>query len=116
MEKLVCQKRIPQVRASQQLFRQGSHYCALEEGEPAAVQQDARWPLLVFSKSPERSDHRVVVRYLDRNAKCLRDVLRGEAGKAHLQLFSGRFSVRQRIADRGQLRGTVQPPAVRIRL
>ena len=90
---------------AQQSRGRGTASCPLERGEPAAVEHDARRPRPVFGKSPDRADHRIVIGCLDRYAEAAGNFLGVRVRETLSQILGGRRAIRERIGNRGELRG-----------
>ena len=114
MEQLVGYENLSRRCRPQQPRGQATCDHAIERREPAAVEQNAGRPLLVFGKPQERADQRIVIGLCHWHVKLGGNFMRREIGETCPQGFRCRGSVRERVANRCELRGAIEPPGVNV--
>jgi len=114
MEQLVSYEYLSRRCRPEQPRDQAACDRTIERREPAVVKQDAGRPSPIFGKPPERADQRIVIGFCHRHVKPAGNFMRREIGETRPQGLRCRGSVRERIANRGELGGVIQPPSVNV--
>ena len=112
MEQLMGHKNVSRRCLPEQPHGQATCDRIIERCEPAAVKHNADRPFLIFGKPPERADQRIVIGLCHRHVKPGGNFMRREIGIARSQGFGCRGSVGERLANRGELCGAIQPPGM----